>query len=52
MSNKAIAGELGISDHTVSTHFFNVYRKLDVESRTQAVLYGFKQGWFTIDNIE
>ena len=37
-SNKLIARELGLTDATVKTHLQLVYRKLDVESRTQAVL--------------
>lgn len=37
-SNKLIARRLGLSDATVKTHLQAVYRKLEVESRTQAVL--------------
>ena len=37
-SNKLIARRLGLSDATVKTHLQAVYRKLAVESRTQAVL--------------
>ena len=51
MSNKHIASELGISDHTVATHFLNIFRKLGVESRIGAVLYGLKKGWLSIDEL-
>ena len=36
--NKLIARALGLTDATVKTHLQMLYRKLDVESRTQAVL--------------
>ena len=34
-SNKEISVELGISDKTVKNHLWKIYRKLDVDSRTQ-----------------
>jgi DNA-binding CsgD family transcriptional regulator len=34
-SNKAIGKELGISHRTVGTHLSNIFRKLDVDTRTQ-----------------
>jgi DNA-binding NarL/FixJ family response regulator len=37
-SNKLISRALGLTDATVKTHLQAVYRKLGVESRTQAVL--------------
>jgi LuxR family maltose regulon positive regulatory protein len=37
-SNKAIARELGLGPETVKTHLKNVFLKLDVDRRTQAVL--------------
>lgn len=36
--NKLIARALGLTDATVKTHLQMIYRKLNVESRTQAVL--------------
>jgi len=38
LSNKQIAGELGVTEGTVKLHLHNVFRKLDVSSRIQAVL--------------
>jgi LuxR family transcriptional regulator, positive regulator of biofilm formation len=40
--NKEIAGDLCISDHTVKTHVYNIYRKLNVDSRFQAALWAAK----------
>lgn len=35
--NKQIAGELGISEHTVSTHLRRIFRKLGVDTRAAMV---------------
>lgn len=51
MTNKQIANELNISDNTVGTHLVNVFRKLGVESRTEATLHAFKEGLITTDEI-
>ncbi|MBN1993702.1 MAG: response regulator transcription factor [Anaerolineae bacterium] len=37
LSNREIAAELVVAVSTVKTHVNNIYRKLDVSSRTQAV---------------
>jgi PAS domain S-box-containing protein len=37
LKNKEIAGKLGISYSTVLTHIYNIYRKLEVNSRSQAI---------------
>ena len=36
-TNERIAGELFLSPRTVQTHLTNVYRKVDVDNRTEAV---------------
>ncbi|HEX6591338.1 MAG TPA: response regulator transcription factor [Moraxellaceae bacterium] len=38
-SNDAIADRLAISPHTVKTHFYNLYRKLQVRNRVQAATW-------------
>lgn len=40
--NQSIADELFISLKTVKTHVSNILSKLDVDDRTQAVVYAFK----------
>lgn len=41
LSNEQIASECGITKNTVKTHLKNIYRKLRVHSRTQAILQLF-----------
>lgn len=38
-SNEVIANRLAISPHTVKTHFYNLYRKLQVRNRVQAATW-------------
>lgn len=38
-SNDVIASRLAISPHTVKTHFYNLYRKLQVRNRVQAATW-------------
>jgi DNA-binding NarL/FixJ family response regulator len=51
VKSKEIAYKLGITERTVGTHFVHIFRKLGVESRLEAVLYAFKRGWISIDEI-
>ena len=48
-TNRAIGLELGISDRTVQGHLANIFGKLGVATRTEAVLLAMKQGWLTLD---
>ena len=48
-SNKIIGRKLGISDQTVKNHVSAILRKLEVNDRTEAVVYALKNGWIRID---
>jgi DNA-binding NarL/FixJ family response regulator len=48
-TNKEIAEALVISDRTVQTHLSNIFSKMEVGSRTEAVLEAIRRGWLTID---
>ena len=47
LSNKQIGKKLFISDRTVQAHLSNIFSKLNVSSRTEAVMYGVRRGWIT-----
>lgn len=49
MTNREIGDELHISHRTVQGHLANIYGKLDVNSRTEAVTEALKHGWIVID---
>jgi DNA-binding NarL/FixJ family response regulator len=48
-TNRSIGHELGISDRTVQGHLANIFGKLGVSTRTEAVLLALKQGWITLE---
>jgi DNA-binding CsgD family transcriptional regulator len=41
-SNERIANELHINSHTVEAHFTNIFKKINVPSRLQAIFWAFK----------
>ena len=51
ISNKDIAQQLFISPRTVQVHLGNIFNKLSVGSRTEAVLYGLRRGWLTLEDL-
>jgi NarL family two-component system response regulator LiaR len=51
MSNKDIAEQLFLSVRTVQSHLANIFTKLDVGSRTEAILCGLRRGWFTLEDL-
>ena len=48
MSNRDIAGELGIGLRTVKGHFETIFGKMGVSSRTEAALEALKRGWVSL----
>jgi DNA-binding NarL/FixJ family response regulator len=51
ISNKEIAVELNISSRTVKSHMVDIFRKLDVSSRTAAVITSLRIGFINVDDI-
>lgn len=48
LTNKAIARQLTISDHTVKFHVNAIMSKLGVQSRTEAVVRATRLGWLLL----
>lgn len=51
MSNKDIAKKLFLSLRTVKAHLTNVFNKMGVGSRTEAIMKGFAKGYITLDDV-
>ena len=51
LSNQDIAEELCLSRRTVQGHLANIFNKLVVSSRTEAVVRALKEGWITLDDV-
>ena len=42
LSNKELSDRLSVSLQTVKTHLYNIYQKLDVHNRSQAIAAGYR----------
>ena len=51
-SDRQIANALGISEKTVRNHTSNIYRKLHIFDRTQAVIYAIREGVIDVEELE
>ncbi len=51
LSNQDIANELCLSLRTVQAHLSHIFNKLQVSSRTEAVVRALKEGWITLEEI-
>jgi DNA-binding NarL/FixJ family response regulator len=52
MSNRAIAGHLGLTEGTVKGYFANIFGKMSVSSRTEAVMEAVRRGWVSAEDGE
>lgn len=52
LSNRDIAQKLDLSLSTVKGYFIDIFGKLNVGSRTEAVINGLRAGFLTLDDIE
>ena len=48
LANKEIAKELFVGERTIQTHWRNIFNKLGVSSRTEALMDCLKKGWITL----
>ena len=52
ITNKEIAEELNLKVQTVRSRLKKVFKKLNVSSRTEAVMYAMKKGWISLHEID
>ncbi len=52
LSNKDVASALGIKLRTVKGHLADIFSKLRVASRTEAVIAGLQAGFLSLDDIQ
>ncbi len=51
LSNQEIADQFSLSLRTVQAHFSHIFNKLQVSSRTEAVVRALKEGWVTLNDL-
>ena len=51
MSNKQIASEMDISQRTVKSHLVDIFLKLNISSRIEAVIFGLRNGFLNIEDL-
>jgi DNA-binding NarL/FixJ family response regulator len=49
MSNRHIAHSLHLSERTIQAHLSTIFTKMEVGSRTEAVVNALREGWLTFD---
>ena len=47
--NKQIAAFLAVSPRTVEAHFTNIFNKLGVSTRTEAIVHAASRGWLVLE---
>jgi len=51
LSNQDIANDLCLSLRTVQAHLGHIFNKMQVSSRTEAVVHALKERWITLEDI-
>jgi NarL family two-component system response regulator LiaR len=51
LSNQEIASELCLSLRTIQAHLGHIFNKLQVSSRTEAVVHALKKGWINLADV-
>ena len=51
MNNKNVALQLSLSSSTVKTYLVEIFAKLGVNSRTEAVITGLRAGLLSLDDL-
>jgi DNA-binding CsgD family transcriptional regulator len=44
LSNREVAGELGLSEHTIKKYLLHIFDKLGISTRVELVLYAVSHG--------
>ena len=52
LSNKNIASKLNLTESTVKSYLVDIFSKINVGSRTEAVIMGLKAGFLTLSDLE
>jgi DNA-binding NarL/FixJ family response regulator len=52
MSNKEIADKLYLSLRTVKAHMSNIFTKMNVASRSEALVEGLRTGLITLEDVK
>ena len=52
LSNREIADHLCLSSRTIQAHLGTIFAKMDVGSRTEAVVQALRNGWLTLEDIQ
>jgi NarL family two-component system response regulator LiaR len=52
MTNMEIANQLALSVRTIQGHLSNIFSKMQVGSRTEAVIQALRKGWFSLEDIQ
>jgi DNA-binding NarL/FixJ family response regulator len=50
MSNRDIGAHLSIGSRTVKHHIMNIFNKMGVNSRTEAVSKALRHGWVSLED--